>query len=241
MGRAYQNRKESMAKTAAAKTKVYSKYGREIYVVAKSGGADPDANLALRSLLDRAKKDQVPSHVIKNALDKAQGGAGEDFSPARYEGFGPGNCMVIVDCLTDNPNRTFGDVRLAFTKTNCKIGTQGSVSHMFDHSAIFVFDGDDEEAVLEAPMMADVDVSDIECEDGKISVFAPHTEFFKTKQALQETFEGIDFDVEEIQFLPQTTAPISQDDMPMFEKFMDMLNELDDVQNIYHSAELPAD
>ena len=241
MGRAYQNRKESMAKTAAAKTKVYSKYGREIYVVAKSGGADPDANLALRSLLDRAKKDQVPSHVIKNALDKAQGGAGEDFSPARYEGFGPGNCMVIVDCLTDNPNRTFGDVRLAFTKTNCKIGTQGSVSHMFDHSAIFVFDGDDEEAVLEVLMMADVDVSDIECEDGKISVFAPHTEFFKTKQALQETFEGIDFDVEEIQFLPQTTAPISQDDMPMFEKFMDMLNELDDVQNIYHSAELPAD
>jgi YebC/PmpR family DNA-binding regulatory protein len=241
MGRAYQNRKESMAKTAAAKTKVYSKYGREIYVVAKSGGADPDANLALRSLLDRAKKDQVPSHVIKNALDKAQGGAGEDFSPARYEGFGPGNCMVIVDCLTDNPNRTFGDVRLAFTKTNCKIGTQGSVSHMFDHSAIFVFDGEDEEAVLEALMMADVDVSDIECEDGKISVFAPHTEFFKTKQALQETFEGIDFDVEEIQFLPQTTAPISQDDMPMFEKFMDMLNELDDVQNIYHSAELPAD
>ncbi|WP_374972419.1 YebC/PmpR family DNA-binding transcriptional regulator [Spongiibacter marinus] len=241
MGRAYQNRKESMAKTAAAKTKVYSKYGREIYVVAKSGGADPDANLALRSLLDRAKKDQVPSHVIKNALDKAQGGAGEDFSPARYEGFGPGNCMVIVDCLTDNPNRTFGDVRLAFTKTNCKIGTQGSVSHMFDHSAIFVFDGDDEEAVLEALMMADVDVSDIECEDGKISVFAPHTEFFKTKQALQEAFEGIDFDVEEIQFLPQTTAPISQDDMPMFEKFMDMLNELDDVQNIYHSAELPAD
>ena len=241
MGRAYQNRKESMAKTAAAKTKVYSKYGREIYVVAKSGGADPDANLALRSLLDRAKKDQVPSHVIKNALDKAQGGAGEDFSPARYEGFGPGNCMVIVDCLTDNPNRTFGDVRLAFTKTNCKIGNQGSVSHMFDHSAIFVFDGEDEEAVLEALMMADVDVSDIECEDGKISVFAPHTEFFKTKQALQETFEGIDFDVEEIQFLPQTTAPISQDDMPMFEKFMDMLNELDDVQNIYHSAELPAD
>ena len=241
MGRAYQNRKESMAKTAAAKTKVYSKYGREIYVVAKSGGADPDANLALRSLLDRAKKDQVPSHVIKNALDKAQGGAGEDFSPARYEGFGPGNCMVIVDCLTDNPNRTFGDVRLAFTKTKCKIGTPGSVSHMFDHSAIFVFDGDDEEAVLEALMEADVDVSDIESEDGKITVFAPNTDFFKAKQALQEAFADIDFDVEEIQFIPQNTAPISADDLPMFEKFMDMLNELDDVQNVYHSAELPED
>ena len=241
MGRAFQNRKESMAKTAAAKTKVYSKYGREIYVVAKSGGADPDSNLALRSLLDRAKKDQVPSHVIKNALDKAQGGAGEDFSPARYEGFGPGNCMVIVDCLTDNPNRTFGDVRLAFTKTKCKIGTPGSVSHMFDHSAIFVFDGDDEEAVLEALMEADVDVSDIESEDGKITVFAPNTDFFKAKQALQEAFADIDFDVEEIQFIPQNTAPISADDLPMFEKFMDMLNELDDVQNVYHSAELPED
>ncbi len=132
-------------------------------------------------------------------------------------------------------------MRLAFTKTKCKIGTPGSVSHMFDHSAIFVFDGDDEEAVLEALMEADVDVSDIECEDGKITVFAPNTDFFKAKQALQEAFEGIDFDVEEIQFIPQNTAPISADDLPMFEKFMDMLNELDDVQNVYHSAELPED
>ncbi|MGB1907760.1 MAG: YebC/PmpR family DNA-binding transcriptional regulator [Spongiibacter sp.] len=239
MGRAYQNRKDSMAKTAAAKTKVYSRYGREIYMSAKAGGIDPAGNLSLRSLLDRAKKDQVPSHVIKNALDKAKGGGGEDYSPARYEGYGPGNCMVIVDCLTDNPNRTFGDVRLAFTKTKCKIGTQGSVAHMFDHSAIFVFSGDDEEAVLEALMMADVDVSDIECEDGKISVFAPNTEFFKVKQALQDAFEGIDFDVEEIQFLPQTTAPISEEDMPMFEKFLDMLNDLDDVQQVYHNVELP--
>ncbi|KZY78080.1 transcriptional regulator, partial [Oleiphilus sp. HI0071] len=175
MGRAYQNRKESMAKTAAAKTKVYSKYGREIYVVAKSGGIDPDGNLALRGLIDRAKKDQVPSHVIDKAIEKAKGGGGEDYSPARYEGFGPGNCMVIVECLTDNPNRTFGDVRQCFTKTKSKIGTQGAVSHMFDHSAILVFSGDDEDAVLEALMEADVDVSDVEAEDGKITVFAPHT------------------------------------------------------------------
>ena len=103
MGRAYQNRKQSMAKTADAKTKVYSKYGREIYMSAKSGGTDPDGNLSLRGLIERAKKDQVPSHVIDKAIDKARGGAGEDYSPARYEGYGPGNCMVIVDCLTDNP------------------------------------------------------------------------------------------------------------------------------------------
>ncbi|TGN41131.1 YebC/PmpR family DNA-binding transcriptional regulator [Marinobacter confluentis] len=236
MGRAYQNRKDSMAKTAAAKTKVYSKYGREIYVSAKSGGPDPEANLSLRGLIERAKKDQVPAHVIEKAIEKAKGGAGEDFSPARYEGFGPGNCMAIVDCLTDNPNRTFGDVRLAFTKTNCKIGTQGSVSHMFDHSAILGFPGEDEEAALEALMMADVDVTDIECENGMITVFAPHTEYAKAKQALQDAFEGIEFEVDEIQFLPQTTTKIEGEDVEMFEKFMDMLNDLDDVQNVYHNA-----
>ena len=238
MGRAYQNRKDSMAKTAAAKTKIYSKYGREIYVSAKSGGPDPDANLSLRGLIERAKKDQVPAHVIEKAIEKAKGGAGEDFSPARYEGFGPGNCMAIVDCLTDNPNRTFGDVRLAFTKTNCKIGTQGSVSHMFDHSAILGFPGEDEEAALEAVMMADVDVTDIECENGMITVFAPHTEYAKAKQALQDAFEGIEFEVDDIQFLPQTTTKVEGEDVELFEKFMDMLNELDDVQNVYHNAVL---
>jgi YebC/PmpR family DNA-binding regulatory protein len=238
MGRAYQNRKDSMAKTAAAKTRVYSKYGREIYVTAKSGGTDPDANLALRGLIDRAKKDQVPSHVIEKALDKAKGGAGEDFSAARYEGFGPGNCMVIVDCLTDNPNRTFGDVRVCFTKTKSKIGTPGSVSHMFDHCAILAFKGDDEEAVLEALMEADVDVTDIEQEDGLITVFAPNTEYAKAKQALTGAFEGLEFEVDDIQFLPQTTTPVQGEDVEMFEKFLDMLNDLDDVQNVYHNAEL---
>ncbi len=237
MGRAYQNRKESMAKTSDAKAKVYSKYGREIYVCAKSGGLDPDGNLSLRALIDRAKKDQVPSHVIEKAINKAKGGGGEDFSPARYEGYGPGNCMVIVECLTDNPNRTFGDVRQCFTKTKSKIGTQGSVSHMFDHSAILVFKGDDEDAVLEALMMADVDVTDIECEDGSVAVFAPNTEYFKAKQALTDAFADIDFDVDAIQFLPQANTSLAGDDVEMFEKFLDMLNDLDDVQNIWHNVE----
>ena len=237
MGRAYQNRKESMAKTSDAKAKVYSKYGREIYVCAKAGGLDPAGNLALRGLIDKAKKDQVPTHVIDKAIDKAKGGGGEDFATARYEGYGPGGTMVIVDCLTDNPNRTFGDVRQCFTKTKSKIGTQGTVSHMFDHSAILVFKGDDEDAILEALMMADVDVTDIENEDGNITVFAPNTEYAKAKNVLQDTLGDIEFDVDEIQFIPQNTAPISGDDVEMFEKFLDMLNDLDDVQNVYHNAE----
>lgn len=240
MGRSFEVRKVAMAKTAAAKTKVYSKYGKEIYMLAKNGGPDPATNLSLKHLMDKAKKDQVPSHVIDKAIDKASGGAGEDFVPARYEGFGPGNCMVIVDCLTDNNNRTITDVRNCFTKTNSKIGAQGAVSHMFDHYAVFVFAGDDEDAVLEHLMEADVDVADVESENGKITVFAPHTEFFKTKTALQDMQSSIDFDVEEISFVPQANVDIEGDDIPVFEKFMDMLNDCDDVQNIYHNATVNA-
>ncbi|KMT65596.1 YebC/PmpR family DNA-binding transcriptional regulator [Catenovulum maritimum] len=237
MGRAYQNRKESMAKTAGAKTKVYSKYGKEIYVVAKNGGPDPDANLSLRRLIERAKKDQVPAHVIKNAIDKATSGAGENYEPARYEGFGPAGCMVIVDCLTDNGNRTFPEVRNCFNKSNSKLGAPGAVAHMFEHQAVLSFKHDDEEAILECLMMADVDVADIENEDGIITVLAPHTEYYKAKTALVENLGEVEFDLDEITFNPQTYTEISGDDVASFEKLISMLNDCDDVQDIYHNAE----
>lgn len=238
MGRAYQNRKESMAKTSDMKAKIYSRYSREIYVSAKAGGADLDGNLTLRSLVEKAKKDQVPGHVIDKAIDKATSGAGEDFAPARYEGYGPGGSMAIIECLTDNPNRTFGDVRQAFTKTKSKIGTEGSVAHMFDHAAILVFSHSDEDAVLETLMEADVDVTDIENEADKITVFAPHTEYNKARQALVEAFDGIDFDVDEIQFIPHAFTQVEGEDAELFEKFLGMLDDLDDVQNVYHNVEM---
>ncbi len=236
MGRTYENRKASMAKTAGMKTKIYSKYGKEIYVCAKNGGTDPSANLSLRRLIEKAKKDQVPGHVIDKALDKAEGGGGEDYATVRYEGFGPGNCMVIVDCLTDNNNRTFGDVRTCFNKTKSKLGAQGSVGHMFDHRAIFAFKHDDEEAVLEALMEQDVDVADIENEDGMLTVIAPQTEFFKTKTALTDAFGDLTFDLEEITFVPQTHTELQGDDVEMFQKLLDMLNDCDDVQEVYHNV-----
>lgn len=236
MGRKFEVRKMSMAKTAGAKTKVYSKYGKEIYVVAKNGGTDPQANLALRRLIDRAKKDQVPAHVIDKAIDKAIGGAGEDFTPARYEGFGPGGCMVIVDCLTDNNNRTITDVRNCFTKTGAKIGAPGAVAHMFDHQAILSFKGDDEDAILELLMDADVDVTDVESEEDVITVFSPHNEYYKTRTALTDSIPELEFDVDEITFIPQTETPIAEEDLEMFDKFIDMLEDCDDVQDIYHNA-----
>lgn len=241
MGRAYQNRKESMAKTADAKTKVYSKYARELFVAAKSGGVDPAGNLTLRSLIERAKKDQVPTHVIDRALEKASGGGTDDFSVARYEGFGPGGSMLIVDCLTDNPNRTFGDVRQCFVKTKSKIGTPGNVSHLFDHCAILKLKADDEEAILEALLEADVDVMDIENEDGHITVFAPSTEYGAARDALCKNFGDdkgeLDFEEDIILFLPQTTISLSGDDVQVFEKLLDLLNDLDDVQNVFHNVD----
>lgn len=238
MGRSFEVRKASMAKTQGARVKINSKFGKEIYVCAKNGGTDPNGNLALRRLIDKAKKEQVPGHVVDRALEKAQGGGGEDYSPARYEGFGPGGCMVIVDCLTDNNNRTIGDIRICFNKAKAKIGTPGSVSHLFDHQAVLAFKNDDEEAVLEALMEGDVDVADIENEDGIITVFAPHTEYFKAKTALTEAYPDIDFEIDEITFIPQTSTPLSGDDVPVFERFIEMLNDCDDVQQVYHNAEI---
>jgi YebC/PmpR family DNA-binding regulatory protein len=239
MGRAYQNRKLSMAKTQGAKTKVYSKYGKEIYVSAKNGSTDPDSNLSLRRLIEKAKKDQVPTHVIEKAIEKAKGSGGEDYKEARYEGYGPGGCFVIIDCLTDNGNRTIKDVRQCFTKSHAKIGSTGSVSHMFEHQALFAFKGEDDEAVLENLMMADIDVTDVEKEDGIITVFAPHTEFFKIKTAFAESMPEFDLEVEEITFVPQTYTPITdEDDLANFEKFITMLDDCEDVQNVYHNAEI---
>ncbi|ELN6931153.1 YebC/PmpR family DNA-binding transcriptional regulator [Vibrio navarrensis] len=238
MGRSFEVRKASMAKTAGAKIKVYSKYGKEIYMCAKNGGSDPDMNLSLRHLITKAKKDQVPSHVIEKAIDKANGGGGEDYQPARYEGFGPGGISVIVDCLTDNGNRTFQDVRQCFVKTGAKIGTPGVVAHMFDHQAVFQFKGEDEEAILEALMMADCDVTDIELEDGVITIYAPNTEFFKVKTALNTEYPDLVIDVEEITFVPQNYSSVPEEDAEKFQKFLDMLDDCDDVQQVYHNAEL---
>ncbi len=235
MGRAYQNRKESMAKTAAIKTAVYSRYSREIYMAAKGGGTDPSANLTLRSLIERAKKDQVPSHVIEKAIDKASSGVGEDFQIARYEGFGPGGTMLLVDCLTDNANRTIGEVRPAFTKGKGKMGTPGTVAPMFEHAAVFVCRGD-EEAVLDCLIMADVDVLEVESEEDRVTVIAPNTEFAKARNALTAEYANIDFDVDEIQFVPKGETVITGEDVEQFDKLLDLLNNCEDVQNVFHDA-----
>ena len=240
MGRSLENRKHAIFKTAAVKSKLYSRYGKLLYVTAKNGVPDPENNPTLRHLIERAKRDQVPSHVIDKAIEKAKGVGGEDFVAARYEGFGPGGCSVIIDCLTDNNNRTITDVRTSFTRTGAKLGPTGSVSHMFDHLAIFSFKGDNGDQVLEAMLDANIDVVDVECKDGQITLFAPAGEFYKAKTALMEAFPKLELEVQEITFHPQANKELSADDVPMFEKFLALLNDCEDVQEIYHNAILPS-
>ena len=238
MGRNFENRKNSIFKTAAQKSKLYSKYGTRLYVAAKNGVADPDVNPALRSLIEKAKRDQVPAHVIEKAVEKARGAGGEDFVSARYEGFGPGGSLVIVDCLTDNNQRTITDVRNCFTKTGSKLGATGSVAHWFDQLAILSFKGDNEEQVLEAMLDADVNIDEIECKDNYLTIFAPPGEFYKAKTALLQAFPGTELEVQEITFLPQTSKALSPEDLPMFQKFISMLNDCDDVQDVFHNVDL---
>jgi len=238
MGRDFENRKNAIFKTAAHKSKLYSKYGKQVYVVAKNGVADPEANPALRSMIEKAKRDQVPAHVIEKAIQKAKGAGGENFLPARYEGFGPGGCMVIVDCLTDNNQRTISEVRSCFTKTSSKLGATGSVSLWFDELAVLSFQGDNEDQVLEALLNADVDVTEVESKNGSITIFTPPSELYKAKNALLAAFPGLELDAQEITLFPQNSKPISAEDRPMFEKFMNMLHDCEDVQEVYHNAEL---
>ncbi|MFN3148516.1 YebC/PmpR family DNA-binding transcriptional regulator [Bremerella sp.] len=239
MGRSFENRKHSIAKTAAQKSKLYSKYGKMLYVAAKNGVPDPESNPTLKSLMEKAKREQVPAHVIDKALEKAKGAGGEDYSESRYEGFGPGGCSVIVDCLTDNPNRTITDVRNCFNKCGAKLGTSGSVSHLFDHLAVFSFKGGEQDQVLEAMLEADVDVDDVEEEDGQLTVFTAATDFFKAKQALLEAMPDVELEVQEITFIAQASTELTGDDAKSFEKFLEMLDDCEDVQNVYHSATLP--
>ncbi len=239
MGRIFEKRKHSIFKTAAQNSKLYSKYSKQLYVAAKNGVPDPEANPVLRTLVEKAKRDNVPSHVIDKAIQKASGTGGEDFQAARYEGFGPGGALVIVDCLTDNNTRTISDVRSCFNKTGAKLAGHGSVLMSFDHLAILSFKGDDEEKVLEALFAADVAVEEVESKDGTITIFAPPAEFYKAKMALLEAFPDIELEHQEITFLPQSSKVLSGDELALFERFLAMLNDCDDVQEIYHNITLP--
>ncbi|MDM8196366.1 YebC/PmpR family DNA-binding transcriptional regulator [Massilimicrobiota timonensis] len=237
MGRAHEVRKVAMAKTAAKKAKLYSRYGKEIYLTAKAGGPELDGNLALRRLVDKAKKEQVPADVIKRAIDKVKSGVTENYEPIQFEGFGPGNSTLIVKCLTDNINRTISQVRPAFTKAKSKLGAEGSVAYLYNVESTVVLSGMSEDEVLEALVMGDVDAKDITTlEDGRIKITGEPTDLNKIKTAIEAVKEDIEFDVDDITTTPQDYVELEGEDMMLFDRLMGLLNDCDDVDEVYHNV-----
>lgn len=238
MGRAHEVRAASMAKTAAAKSKLNNKWSRIIYMAAKSGVPDPDLNQNLKKEIEKAKREQVTADVIKRAIDKAKGANQENYDPLTLEGFGPGNSMFVIECLTDNHNRTQTAVKVALQKCGGKIAGSGSVTYMFKNSALFEIDFLSEEEALETLLMADCEVEDITSEDGVVCITAPNTEYGKIREALKEALpEGKDFLEDTVAWLPQNTVELTSDkEKEQLQRLLDMLAEDDDVQDVYHNV-----
>lgn len=237
MGRKWNNIKEKKASKDANTSRIYAKFGREIYVVAKQGEPDPESNQALRVVLERAKTYNVPRAIIDRAIEKAKGGSEENYDELRYEGFGPNGSMVIVDALTNNVNRTASDVRAAFGKNGGNMGVSGSVAYMFDATAVIGIEGKTADDVLELLMEADVDVRDIIEEEESIIVYAEPEQFHAVQQAFKDS--GIsDFTVAELTMLAQNDLTLPEDAQAQFEKMIDALEDLEDVQQVYHNVDL---
>lgn len=237
MGRKWNNIKEKKAAKDANTSRIYAKFGREIYVVARQGEPDPEANQALKFTLERAKTYNVPKHIIDRAIEKAKGGSDENYDELRYEGFGPNGSMVIVDTLTNNVNRTAADVRAAFSKNAGNMGVNGSVAYMFDATAVIGLEGKTADEALEILMEADVDVRDILEEEEAVIVYAEPDQF----HAVQEAFKnaGItEFTVAELTMLAQSEVTLQEDAQVKFEKMIDALEDLEDVQQVYHNVDL---
>jgi len=236
MGR-FPNIAAAKAKTGAAKGKLYGMYAKEIYQVAKNGGVTPEGNPALKRLIEKAKKEQVPNDVIKRAIDKVNSGADESYENARYELFGPGGSTLIVDCLTDNVNRTVSDIRTVVNKCHVKLGAMNSVSYMYDNLCIVGFKGLTEEEAMDGLINNDVDISDMEDEDGTIMIYGEPTDLNKIKEAILSVKE-VTFDIDEIAMLPKDKIKLTGEDLEVFNKLVTMLDEVDDVNHVYHNVEL---
>lgn len=237
MGR-FPNIAASKAKTGAAKAKVYSSYAKEIYQVAKQGGTDPNGNLTLRHLIEKAKKEQVPADVIKRAIDKVNSGVDESYTSVRYEGFGTGGATIIVDCLTDNVNRSVSMVRNAFTKSNGKMGVSGCVSHMYEHLSVVIVKDMTEDEALEALLMNEVDAKEIEAEDGNVSIYGEPSDLYKIKEAIVSAKADAEFLVDEVTMLSNETVTLEGEDKDNFDKLLTMLDDVEDVQKVYHNVNL---
>lgn len=230
MGRAHEVRAKAMAATAAARSALFMRASKEIYMAAKSGVPDPDSNLALRSAIEKWKGQHVTKEVIERAIQKAKGGSAESYESGRYEAFGPGGSLLIVDTLTDNTNRALVEVRTAITK---KGGHLGSVIFNFTETGYFYFKGTNRDEVEETLILSDVDVREVNQDEDNIEVLVEPQAFGAAREVLAGM--GInEFESAEITFLANDPIELEDpEDKRKFEELCETLDELQDVQNVY--------
>lgn len=220
----------------AKRGKVFQKMSRDIFMAAKSGGPDPDMNPSLRVAIEKAKGVNVPNDVVKRAIDKASGSGSDDhYDEVIYEGYGPGGVAILVHCLTENRNRTASNVRLAFTKHGGNLGETGSVGYMFDRKGrLFIerTDETDEDTVMLGALEAGAE--DVESSEDGFEIVTEPADFLQVKAALEE--EGIEFISAEIEMIPSMHTEISAENEENFEAMLEMLEDDDDVQDVYHNA-----
>lgn len=244
MGRAHEVRAKKMAQTNAAKSALYNRASKEIYMAAKSGIPDPDSNLALRSAIEKYRGEGVTRDVIDRAIAKAKGGDATTYVGGRYEGYAPAGVAIIVDTLSDNDKRAFASVRAIFSHRGGNLGDSGCVDFLFSQTGLFDFAGDAEKAEEVEMGLLDAGVEGLrsvtfEEEDGVIEVQVEPHDFAKTRDALKAM--GIsEFDVNEITMLPlpdYVKHDIPEDEKQKLANFVHALDELEDVQNIYTNAD----
>lgn len=233
MGRAYEVRKASIQKTGAAKGKVYTTFAKEIYLAAKKGSPNPEANVTLKRLIDKAKKNQVPSDIITRAIDKAKGVGQDEYHEVVYEGFGPGASTLIIKCLTDNVNRTVGMVRAAFNKVNKSLGVTNSVSYNYEHLGIISFKYENDDEILEVLLNAGIEVVDIEKEDGYVTISLNPSDMNSAKDEIEKLVPNVDYEVDEIGMYAKDKITLEGEDKEIFDRLYNILEDIEDVSQIY--------
>ncbi len=233
MGRAYEVRKASIQKTGAAKGKVYTTFAKEIYLAAKKGSPNPEANATLKRLIDKAKKNQVPSDIITRAIDKAKGVGQDEYHEVVYEGFGPGASTLIIKCLTDNVNRTVGMVRAAFNKVNKSLGVTNSVSYNYDHLGIISFKYENDDEILEVLLNAGIEIVDIEKEDGYVTVSLNPSDMNSAKDEIEKIIPNVDYEIDEVGMYAKDKITLEGEDKEIFDRLYNILEDIEDVSQIY--------
>jgi len=236
----WNNIKNRKGKEDAKRGKVFTKLARYIMVATKEGGGDPDYNPSLKAAIDKAKVENMPNDNIERAIKKGLGEAGSDsFEEILYEGYGPSGIAVIVNCLTDNRNRTASDVRHAFDKYGGNLGQSGSVSFVFDKKGLIAIERTDDIDEDDLTLLSiDLGAEDFISEDNGFEIITSPVDFNKVRNGLSEN--GYEFVVAELTFIPQTTISLTDDlDIKNMNKMIDMLEDNDDVQEVYHNWDIP--